>query len=77
MDGEQNGTQTQQIEQQQKSQATQQQAGQQQEAQGKHAAPDAETGGGVDANAYGRSSLSGIPGLRSSKRKSPKPPKKR
>lgn len=51
MDGEQNGTQTQQVEQQQENQTTQQQANQQ-EVQGKHAAADAKTGGGVDTKAY-------------------------
>ena len=57
MDGEQNGTQTQQgaQQQEQQEQTSQQQAGQQQEAQGKHAketAADAPAGGGVDAKAY-------------------------
>ena len=55
MDGEQNGTQAQQVEQQQENQATQQQASQQHEAQGKHAketVADAGAGRGVNAAAY-------------------------
>ncbi len=54
MDGEQNGTQAQQIEEQQENQAAQQQAGRQ-EAQGKHAegtGADTGAGNGVDAEAY-------------------------
>lgn len=54
MDGEQNGTQAQQVEQQQENQATQQQESQQ-EAQGKHAketGADAGAGSGADAEAY-------------------------
>ena len=56
MDGEQNGTQAQQIEQKQENQASQQQEGQQ-EAQGKHAeetGADAGAGGGAGAEAYER-----------------------
>ena len=51
MDGEQNGMQTQQVEQQQENQAAQQQADQQ-EAQGKHASVDAKSGSGVDTKTY-------------------------
>lgn len=54
MDGEQNGTQAQQVEQQQENQTSQQQEGQQ-EAQGKHAKgseADAGAGSGAGAEAY-------------------------
>ena len=54
MDGEQNGTQAQQVEQKQENQASQQQA-HQQEARGKHAketGADAGAGSGIDAKAY-------------------------